>query len=572
MGGLCTRVVESQSLSICSMNVICMSQPKLTQPIGLRTKSYISGADKLNGHDLWAMFKACMVGDNSRVKELIAKDERLVRGVFWYQTPFHQAVRHGHTDLVRLLLRKGADPGVSPFLYDSWNKLLKLAKDRSYVNIEQLLIKAMQKQFNYSAEFSRLALAIESRDIRKVNRVVSKHPDLINAADALGNNALHYSVQTRQLEMIDRFVELGTPIDAVRADGRSPAIYALSFFRPLPKQEWLKNRFVVIGSLLAHGAEYSISLAAANGDYERVEQLLDKNPSLATSVDVARVSPLSYAAREGHTDICEMLLDRKANPNRPEDLCPDGRALFEACWTNKYDTAKLLLERGADPNAGMDSSGCCLTIVDNFHGKAAKPLIKLLRKHAAQTPPYIMTTQQMKQAVIDNDPILDHCEFLGNLMAKRNSELLELYINSSPKNLRQMQYGGGGCYPESPKLVCKLLEDGLNPNQTDWQGRTFLHQCAENFDTSVAAEFLRGGAKINARDMEYRETPLTTAIRIDPNPSVASFEKRRESMVRLLLKHGASVTLPDDQPWSTSIGWAKRHGLENIAKLLQSDS
>jgi len=40
----------------------------------------------------------------------------------------------------------------------------------------------------------------------------------VSASDALGNNPLHWSVITRQLDLIERFAELGTPIDARRAD------------------------------------------------------------------------------------------------------------------------------------------------------------------------------------------------------------------------------------------------------------------------------------------------------------------------------------------------------------------
>src|SRR6267143_2715214 len=98
-----------------------------------------------------------------------------------------------------------------------------------------------------------------------------------------------------------------------------------------------------------------ISVAAAVGDQERVEQLLRKDAGLARRLDSARVSPLSHAAREGHLHIVRLLLQHGADPNMPEDLASDGRALFEACCANHLEVAELLLERGANPNAGLDS-------------------------------------------------------------------------------------------------------------------------------------------------------------------------------------------------------------------------
>ena len=119
----------------------------------------------------------------------------------------------------------------------------------------------------------------------------------------------------------------------------------------------------------------------------------------AWPVDSARVSPLSHAAREGHLHIVRLLLEHGANPNLPEDLAPDGRALFEACCANHLEVAELLLEHGANPNAGLDSSGCCLTIGEVYHGDRAKPLQQLLRRHGAYSPPYSMSALDRKSVV-----------------------------------------------------------------------------------------------------------------------------------------------------------------------------
>src|SRR5207249_7140908 len=133
-------------------------------------------------------------------------------------------------------------------------------------------------------------------------------------------------------------------------------------------------------SLLAQGANYTISVAAAVGDQERVDELLRRDAGLARRLDSARLSSLSYAAREGHLHIVRLLLEHGADPNTPEEAAPHGRALFEASCANRLQVAQLLLEHSANPNAGMDSSGCCLTIGQVYHGDQAKPLQQLLRR------------------------------------------------------------------------------------------------------------------------------------------------------------------------------------------------
>src|SRR5947199_234778 len=223
-----------------------MNNPRLTQPEEMKTRAYVYGVEKLNGYDAWALFQACALGDLPKVKSLLAKDRRLVNAQHWYQFPIHKAVSAGHTEIVKLLLERGAD--------DYW----------------------------YRANRGR------------------SHPTL-------------------------------------------------------------RNTFVLVGSLLAHGANCNISVAAAVGDLERVEQLLKKDSGLVRRLDSARISPLSYAAREGHLHIVLLLLERGADPNTPEDAAPDGRALYEACCRNHLEIAELLLKHGANPNAEMDSCECCLT-------------------------------------------------------------------------------------------------------------------------------------------------------------------------------------------------------------------
>src|SRR5258706_100233 len=194
----------------------------------------------------------------------------------------------------------------------------------------------MQKRVNYTPDFDELREAIIARDSRKIPAVPARQPKLTLASDALGNNAIHWSVITRQLGLIERFVELGTPIDAQRADGQTPVLLAVNgandyWYRANRGRSHptLRNTFVLVGSLLAHGANYNISVAAAVGDLERVEQFLKRDSSLVRRLDSARISPLSYAAREGHLHIVRLLLERGADPNTPEDAAPDGRALYE---------------------------------------------------------------------------------------------------------------------------------------------------------------------------------------------------------------------------------------------------
>ncbi len=186
----------------------------MTQPEELKTTHYVYGVEKLNGHDAWALFKACAAGDVPKVKRLLAKDRRLANAQFWYQFPIHMAVREGYPQIVKLLLDHGADPGQSRFTYNSWDKLLYAARERGHRQVETMLERAMTKRFNYSSDFHVVKEAIIARDSRKIGALLRRQPSLAQSSDALGNNALHWSVITRQLGLIEQFVKLGTAIDA----------------------------------------------------------------------------------------------------------------------------------------------------------------------------------------------------------------------------------------------------------------------------------------------------------------------------------------------------------------------
>src|SRR5215471_8243672 len=155
--------------------------PRVTQPEEMKTLAYVYGVEKLNGYDAWAFFRACALGDLPKVKSLLAKDRRLVNAQHWYQFPIHKAVNAGHTEIVKLLLERGADPGQSRYTYDSWDKLLLCARERGHRQIESLLRRAMQKRFNYSPDFDVLRQTIISKNSRPISAVLRRQPKLTRA-------------------------------------------------------------------------------------------------------------------------------------------------------------------------------------------------------------------------------------------------------------------------------------------------------------------------------------------------------------------------------------------------------
>jgi hypothetical protein len=227
------------------------------------------------------------------------------------------------------------------------------------------------------------------------------------------------------------------------------------------------------------------------------------------------------------------------------------------------------LEHGANPNAGADSSGCCLTIAEVYHGERAGPLQNLLREYGARTPPYAMNRKQLQAAIRGGDDIVKHEEFGQCLLATKNVKLFERYLDSNPAAVQEFDVSAG-LSNASSRAVRLLLERGLDPKQTDWLGKTLLHEAAEQANVSMAKLFLDAGAEINAHELEFQGTPLAAAVRAaktDPVDDVTA-AGRRGKIIALLLKRGAATSLPGDEPWATPLAWARRNGLPEIEALL----
>lgn len=225
----------------------------------------------------------------------------------------------------------------------------------------------------------------------------------------------------------------------------------------------------------------------------------------------------------------------------------------------------MLLEHGANPNAGTDSNGCCLTIGEVCHGNNARPLQQLLRQHGAYTPPYAMTVREMKRAIRERHEVIHHEEFPGCVMAKRDAGLFDLYLDSDPTVPKRVW---SGAYPKLPGMSRRLLARGMDPNSPDWLGRTFLHFCAAKGDRSNAAAFVKAGADINARNLESKGTPLAVAVRSCVAVGNPKRGERGRRMIKFLLKHGAITNLPGDEAWATPLAWARKRGLADIEQML----
>lgn len=95
--------------------------------------------------------------------------------------------------------------------------------------------------------------------------------------------------------------------------------------------------------------ERGIWYAALTGDIDRVESIISKARDSRTAVnapDNSGYTALHYAARNGNTDICRLLLQNGANIDALTK-CGKASPLHKAAVGGKLATVKVLLQYGA---------------------------------------------------------------------------------------------------------------------------------------------------------------------------------------------------------------------------------
>ncbi|MBW3623074.1 MAG: sigma-70 family RNA polymerase sigma factor [Armatimonadetes bacterium] len=509
------------------------------------------------GADVWKTFCAALTGDLKALRRLMRKDPSLARAEYEYHTAMFFAVRENQLEAARFLLERGADPVHS----GTPDTLLQMARDRGYAEMQSLLEAAISGAQGGSPGGEPLAAAIRAHDLAKVQGMLDASPELLHAVDERANQPIHWAVMTRQPDIIDELHTRGADLNAQRADGARPihltnGDYHYRGWRDVP-QDWPVTPDDVFKHLRACGAVVDIGMAAAKGDIERVRELLDEDPSLANRVSdynsyyIGCGAPLKNAAATGHIEVVQLLLERGADPNLPEEgIAPRGHALYSAVANGHYEIAKLLLEHGAYPNVEVESSADTLSrALSNDDRKMSD----LLCSYGAARKVHLLAhyNDLMTAAAVfaANPALADDPDALGSAGSDAFVRLMLRYQPDLPRRVT---------VAKSRELTGLLFQHGMDPNRPNWLRITPLHRFAEMGDVESAALFLDHGADLHARDEEIDSTPLGWAAK-----------HGKALMVEFLLSRGATPTLPDDPPWATPMAWATRRGHDRVVRLLE---
>ena len=178
--------------------------------------------------------------------------------------------------------------------------------------------------------------AIGAGDVDRVRSMVSVEPELASARDAQGVSAL------------------------MRAR-----------YRPEP---------ALVDAVMVGAPALDVFDAAAIADVDRLRQLLDGDPSLATVFSGDGFTALHFPAFFGGVDPARLLLERGADVDAHGRGWMTGTPLNSAASGRHTDVARLLLDAGADPDARQASGW---TPLHSAAHNGDLELVELLLAHGA---------------------------------------------------------------------------------------------------------------------------------------------------------------------------------------------
>ncbi len=190
---------------------------------------------------------------------------------------------------------------------------------------------------------------------------------------------------------------------------------------------------------------------------------------------------LHKASAQGLARIVKLLIDFGANPNILDGK--NGRSpLYLACFHDRLDVVKVLLERRADPNFAEDVPPLHVSAGYNRSGIA-----ECLLEHKANME---------SLSSVGWTPLL-HAIFCGHL------SMVEMLIKRGANMDFKTQNGGGpplhwACVQVRKGMVTLLITKGCDPNECIFpSGARPLHVAAELGNVEIVEELLLGGASLD---------------------------------------------------------------------------
>jgi len=556
----------------------------------LKLKAFVDGANVAR------FMGAARSGDLARVRSMLGSRPELV-GMDTAGNDEHRAIHHAvlrrDVAMVRLLIEAGADARKGIFPHRDATTAMALAQEREYADVVAVIEEEERHRreelsclnATVSPAQDQISTAIARGDRAMAVRLIEADLSLIQACDRDGRTPLHLAARKNDTELVAWLLERRANARKKDPAGLTPLDYAALGVDPLPYPgNDAARRFPETGRLLLeHAAELTVRGAVALADEVRVRELIEAKPKLLREIN-SDGGLVTVAVKHRQAEIVRLLLDLGADVNErifleelEEPTESRGMPLWHAALAGDFAIAKLLLDRGADPNANVYASGWPLRNAWNHKDDSVK---KLLLERGARMHPYMVAemhdiAEARKMLAADQDEETVR-ELLWSAADHGCPEIVRLALPQLGWSLNDPRWnwvliqpirGAGGDSMANEvhfKSMEALLEHGVDPNIARY-GQTPLHFAAARRSSlsghdraRFASMLIDHGARLDLRDDLLKSTPLGWACRWG-----------RKELVEELRRRGAPVHEADAEPWATPMAWARKMGHEEVMALLE---
>jgi ankyrin repeat protein len=570
------------------------------------------------GYDSWPKLKAVVDGvtvqrlleavranDAAAVTSVLKIRPELVNAVEgnnYEYTALHHAVIARNAEMVRTLMRLGADARMGIYPNTDATSAMTIAGERGYDDMLAILREEEQRReavpLAEDATLLELRRALQGGDEQGAIGVLERHPELAHFVMP-GNRrtVLHLASAVLMPRAAAWLLDHGADPNARASNGSTPVDVAGHFADESVRAE---RSEAVLALLLSRGAVLTPRAAVMRGDLESLRQ--SHKSGALESVGYEEGGLLRVAVDCNRPDILALLLDYGLDPDArvklqgaDEIAYTWGEPLYQCARNGKHAMARILLERGADPNAQVYASG---TPLSEAFGQRDEEMIELLVQYGGKPNPSMAGLYRRKDLAEKllaeyGDTKLEDDGFSSGTVAEQliggaarggDPEILRMGMErvdwpdcdkrwygslGAPLGFWNHWYGPW-CHQEWDRttyLTCfkMLLAKVGKPEAQQRFGTSILHlivtmggHVKDEERVAFAEAALDAGAPLRLRDKLLASTPLGWACRWG-----------REDLARLFLDYGADPREEDAEPWATPLAWAEKKGHAGIAAMLR---
>ncbi|KAI6780066.1 Ankyrin repeat domain-containing protein 50 [Emericellopsis cladophorae] len=411
--------------------------------------------------------------------------------------PLHLAALNGHTQVVELLLKEGADVNAEG---GGYSNALQAASSEGHAEIVRLLL---EKGADVNAEggvFGSVLRAASSEGHVDIAKLLLEKGADVNAESGISGNALRAASARGYTEIVRLLLEKGADVNA-EGGALGNALWAASARGYTDIAKLLLEKGADVS---AEGGEYGNALQAASArGYTEIRKGADVNAEGGVFGNA-----LWAASTRCYTDIAKLLLEKGADVN--------GNALRAALYGGHAEIVKLLLEKGADVCLKDDTFAqtSLSWAAENGHEAVVKLLL----------------------AVDDTDvDTLDHSGRMPLSWAAANGHdaVVKLLLDSSRVNIESVDVSGRTALTwattKGHEGVVKMLLDAYAATASSIVQQTLFSAVAKGHEAVVEMLIERNGVDLAAED-GCGLTALQLAV-----------FKGHQAVEKLLLAHDAVV-------------------------------